>query len=116
MNVEEQVFEKSDKIDTVDGQDETEVRDSNPLGLNEPLASKGTIETSQSASLTQRNLNLDMLENTEGPDMMELPLEVIKSSRAPKVVEVNLPPRGSQQSSRRIDSHREQLSSPSPHF
>ena len=43
--------------------------------------------------------------------MIELPVEVIKSSRT-KVVEVNLPPRGS---ARYQNSNRE-LSSPSPQF
>ena len=61
--------------------------------------------STSSASMTQRN---------EIPDMVELPMEVIKSSRT-KVVEVNLPPRGTLNSSRRTNSKKD-LSSPSPHF
>ena len=52
--------------------------------------------------------------------MMELPLEVIKSSRT-RIVEVNLPPRGTLNSGRMTslnpnNSNRELLSSPSPQF
>ena len=47
-------------------------------------------------------------------DMIELPMEVIKSTRT-KVVEVNLPPRGIINSARRNNSKKD-LSSPSPHF
>jgi len=63
--------------------DETEVRESGPLESN-LKKSFGKIETTSSASLTQRN---------EMPEMCELPIEILKSSRA-KGVEINLPPRG----------------------
>ena len=50
------------------------------------MTSTGNVGMDSSTSLTLRN-------NNELPDMIELPLEVIKSSRT-KVVEVNnLPPR-----------------------
>ena len=91
-------------LTTENGDDETVVRESGPLESNEPRVSKVNTESVQSASLNQRN-------EEYAPDMIELPVEVIKSSRA-KVVEVNLPPRGS---ARQLNSNRE-LSSPSPQF
>ena len=64
-------------------EDETEIRESGPLESNDPKTSTGKIETVAS-------------QKQQEPDMVELPMEVVKSSRAPRVVEVNLPPRVSQ--------------------
>lgn len=86
--------------------EETDVRESGPLESNDPMSSTGKIETFQSATMTQRNQSNEegeQMEKLSQPEMMELPHEVIKSSRT-KVVEVNLPPRGTLNSSRVITS------------
>lgn len=104
----DQHFEKNKDNEITNDNDETEIRESGPLESNDPQKTTGKIETAFLDNATKPEV---VISET---DMIELPMEVIKSSRT-KVVEVNLPPRGTINSARRNNSKKD-LSSPSPHF
>lgn len=110
--------------------DETNVRESGPLESNDPKQTPSKIEAA--ASMTQRNLELPQIAqaaNTinvagsdyhEGPEMIELPVEIVKSSR--QVEHMNhsqeassLVPKTSARYTVHTQSSKE-LHSPSPHF